>query len=921
MKKTALVLLLYFCFFNVNAQTLEQLDSLYIVNLKNGNYTAAVKFSQKMGQMTLKKYGKESKQYAANLYQLGIAFQYSGQLSEAKITFEEALDIRRKIFGLNHPNYANILNSLARIYVESGDYEVADSLYRTAMKIYEESLGLDHISYVNTRFNYATLLFQKGNFAAAEPIMLKMLEKKKSLISAKHPDYANSMNNLASLYRLTGNVGKAKRLYLEIIQLRKETLGKKHPYYIASIGNLATLFNDLKEYEKAKPYYEEALALQEQVLGKGHPDYSLTLNNLGILYNNLEEYDKAAQLLKEALLIREQVFGQENPQFAKSLESIANLEISRSNYQEAERLLLQAESIKKVIYGEDHPEYTTTTKNLALLYYLKGDLEKAKPFFIHFQQKRIDEIQNNFAYMSENEKETYYTLFSEEFDIFKSFAMDYYQKNGTMAEDLWMHIIKTKGILLNNSMQIRNKILNSGQAEVLNLFNQYLMLKEQYVKYMHFSKDELAKMQVDLTQIESQIRNFEKELAFKSQVFADEMNKKDLRFEDFSGFLDGDMAMIEYFDYKKYRKKHFWDTTFYGALVFHDEMKQPEVLTLSNSKVLEPFFQNSLSIYQVSDYIMDENMRKELSALIWFPVEEIVSNKNRLYISTSDVINKVSFYALLDMKGKFLIDQYNVTYLSNIKNIRKEVAYDVKGKMKIDIYGGLRYDNETSKSEGTDVQKEDALTERWIYLPGTEKEAVKIADLLSQKSWQVDKYEGREGREEIFKKNQGNMSPNVIHLSTHGFFMDRNVESPRNAFQSSGNPLYRSGLILSGANDAWQGLPVTPDAEDGILTAYEVANTYLKNTKLAILAACETGLGVSSGSEVYGLQRSFLIAGVDQLMMSLWSVPDQETIILMEYFYQFFLESGNAAEALRKAQVEMSRKFGPFFWAAFIIVS
>ncbi|MFH2094835.1 MAG: CHAT domain-containing protein, partial [Bacteroidota bacterium] len=133
--------------------------------------------------------------------------------------------------------------------------------------------------------------------------------------------------------------------------------------------------------------------------------------------------------------------------------------------------------------------------------------------------------------------------------------------------------------------------------------------------------------------------------------------------------------------------------------------------------------------------------------------------------------------------------------------------------------------------------------------------------------------------------------------------------------------LMRSGLQFAGANNIWKGNPPEIGLEDGILTSQEVSKMDLSNTKLVVLSACETGLGEIKGSEgVYGLQRAFKIAGVEYIIMSLWQIPDEQTVELMDAFYTYWLKGDDINTAFSKAQLEMSEKYEPFFWAAFVLV-
>jgi CHAT domain-containing protein len=88
-----------------------------------------------------------------------------------------------------------------------------------------------------------------------------------------------------------------------------------------------------------------------------------------------------------------------------------------------------------------------------------------------------------------------------------------------------------------------------------------------------------------------------------------------------------------------------------------------------------------------------------------------------------------------------------------------------------------------------------------------------------------------------------------------------------------------------------------------------------------VLSACETALGDVNGTEgVFGLQRAFKLAGVNNMLLSLWRVPDAETAELMTVFYKYFLEDKSPREALNDAQKDMRKKYAPYYWAAFVLI-
>jgi CHAT domain-containing protein len=138
-----------------------------------------------------------------------------------------------------------------------------------------------------------------------------------------------------------------------------------------------------------------------------------------------------------------------------------------------------------------------------------------------------------------------------------------------------------------------------------------------------------------------------------------------------------------------------------------------------------------------------------------------------------------------------------------------------------------------------------------------------------------------------------------------------------------------------------------PD-EQGILTAEAIAGLPLQGLDLAVLSACETGLGTVAGGEgVFGLQRAFHLAGAQTVIASLWSVEVGSTQVLMAELYKnLWKKKLPRLESLRQAQLTMIREYRrrgprgsasrvadrtgavasgetdqlpPVFWAAFVL--
>jgi CHAT domain-containing protein len=171
----------------------------------------------------------------------------------------------------------------------------------------------------------------------------------------------------------------------------------------------------------------------------------------------------------------------------------------------------------------------------------------------------------------------------------------------------------------------------------------------------------------------------------------------------------------------------------------------------------------------------------------------------------------------------------------------------------------------------------------------------------------------------------------IVHLATHGFFLGSECRSwlssipgPSDGQAGAENPLILSGVALAGANHR---AAASADEEDGILSADEIAAMNLGGVEWAVLSACDTGRGEArAGEGLFGLKRSFHVAGAGTVILSLWPVEDEAARAWMESLYRrHFLDRVDTMESVRAASLQALRdrrekklSTHPFYWAAFI---
>jgi CHAT domain-containing protein len=326
--------------------------------------------------------------------------------------------------------------------------------------------------------------------------------------------------------------------------------------------------------------------------------------------------------------------------------------------------------------------------------------------------------------------------------------------------------------------------------------------------------------------------------------------------------------------------------------------------------------------------------------MVMQPVRQLLGKTTNILLSPDGKLNLVPFEALVDDQNKYLVENYNFTYLTSGRDLIRLQQKSPSQEQPLVMADPL-YDQEANLAASQLPQRsiEDISelfnSKSFPRLEATEKEAQAIQSLLNLPSDRL-KLQSQASETEL-KQVQ---SPQLLHIATHGFFLDQPSETNSNQASANqfnnlnnldkpitfDNPLLRSGLVLAGVESP----PSQVKSEnDGVFTAYEASFLDLVGTKLVVLSACDTGVGdITTGEGIYGLRRALVIAGSESQLISLWKVADDGTKDLMTAYYQSLKQGEGRINALHEVQKQMLRgelkgKKGqsyehPYYWASFI---
>ncbi|OPY55840.1 MAG: photosystem I assembly protein Ycf3 [Pelotomaculum sp. PtaU1.Bin035] len=910
------------------ASSLNGLAELYTVM---GRYREAEQLIQRAITINEEALGDRSLEYAVNINDLANLYAFTGRFNEAEELHKIVAGIRYDILGGMSKGYAIAMNNLAYLYFLMGRYEESGELYKEALLIICKILGRDNSDYATCLNGQAMVGYALGQYEEAEALYVKALEIKRSIAGEMHPEYATNLCNLAMLYHNTERYYEAEQKYLRVLVIRRMVLGDRHPDLAVSLNNLAVLYIDMGKYSESELLLNAAGKIIFNVLGEEHSLYAFNLNNLAWLCQNTGQYRKAEGLYLKSAQKMLHALGDKHPDYAAVLSSLGWIKAATGQYGEALRYLSESVKINDML------------------------LERLAAYLPE---------QQLLSFASKLEGETFLLL---------SFVWRCLKDNNDAVKIASDTVIKRKAIVYEATAVQHQAAITRKYPRLEGIFIEMKQVHNELAGRMlsgPADDEDIETFKTNLECLDNRLKELQSQIAKQVPQIDIQMRLQGADRRAISNSLPPNAILIEFIrfipvTFAATENEEYEPARYIAFIVASEQPEKTILLDFGTAEEIDFKINNFRKIIMdgadnrghgdlglATGLIKDEC--RILYDMLFMPVAEVLHENNlkktdHIIIAPDGEICQVPFEAFVSPRDRFIIEDYNISYVTVGRDIvRFGVGYD--GADEAVIIADPDY-NLTKPEEGTEnIQWQrggllSKLRGRGKYfppLPLTRREGKKVAERVSGMGLKVREFYGKKASKKQVKEVA---APKILHIATHGFFLPdkerpvkmqlRGIIDKRNMpeyIKSSifkhnlENPLLRSGLVFAGVNIVLSGGKPPEEAEDGILTALEVMTMDLTGTELVALSACQSGMGeVRCGEGVAGLRKSFILGGARTILISLWEVPDFETLMLMESFYTSVFRGEDKSAALRMAKLELINRLrkgnefvNPWYWAGFI---
>jgi CHAT domain-containing protein len=725
------------------------------------------------------------------------------------------------------------------------------------------------------------------------------------------------------------------------------------------MSNLGDRLLEDGEVSRARSLFRKALAIQTQHLRPDHRYRIQSLLGLAAASRSLDEHDDARRLAREALAAVEQSQSPEDLEAARALTALAETEVDAGNAAAAVPSLERALAMIERVLGDgafrsEHPR--------AVLAEALRRLEDGRCLSEALESERVarEHLRRTIRVLPERQALSWRGSVRRGLDLALTCLASTPGRSDSAVAAVWDAVVRSRGLVLDELVS-RLHFDPGADTAVHRLANAFVVARRREVNLAvrgprNESESEFRATLVDAAR---EADEAEAALARRSAAYRTRFERGAIGLAEVKAARPANAALVSYIRYQSPRLPSLEappETVagrhpagdHYAAFVLRNDAGPPMFVPLGTAGEIDSLVArwHIAARSQAPDEANYRRVAGALRARAWDPIARHLEDAPVVCLTPDDALALVNFDTLpLGARGYLIERGPLVLYLTMERDlVAGPRAPGVGGHLL--AVGGVDYDAEPgapraaspspastpgSSSRGAGVGCAVLDSMRFVALPQSRAEIEDVRELWARSApgRRVRALSGSAATEEAFRANAPTCR--VLHLATHGFFIDGDC-NPAPAGPDAGVidgtaedadlPLVRSGLALAGANGRRR---TAIAADDGILTAAEVATLDLDAVEGVVLSGCETGLGAPANLEgLIGLRRAFQVAGAKTLVMSLWGVEDAPARRWVRTFYETLTRGRSSHVAVRdasRALLAAQRAAGlgghPAAWGAF----
>lgn len=773
----------------------------------------------------------------------------------------------------------------------------AEALFKSVLEQRKASLGEKHPESARSQTLLGYYHYVRGNYAAAEPLFLTAIDTLITVLGPDHPAVLWASNYEGMLKIRTGQFAEAQSILQKVLEGRLKCYGEDSAATAESLNNLAATYYKQNNLEKTADLLRQSLAITEKKSGESL-DTADTANNLGRVFQKLKKYDEAEKLFIRSLNTRCATLPPGHPDIGTSEFVLAKLYDEEGKFFQAEPLWTQSVNAISERLGALHRDLIAPYQGAALNQLDLGHRDQAIGLIRKYSEASEALLANVLIFTTEEER-LEFTRSQDPFSLLVS---------ANLNEDLANAVLRWKGIVLDSLLE--DKLIASQEADPA-IKQLAAELKTQYGALEKVPRGitggSANPQTAAANSIHAKIDDLQKQLAHKVNGYGSVHRALKVTYQDVQSTLTDRTTLVEFLRCKAYQGKGVWRVR-YGCLIVAQH-GTPKWVSLGDADEIDGLILQFRQAVTANPDKLYTICRRLYDLLVGPIIADLPSNVDELVVSPDGQINFLPFAVLLTPNSKFVCQRYSIGYVASGRDLLRSPVASASGPRAIEIFANPDFD--PTSSAGTITKGRDGssgtLTRGLAQslssnlnleaLPGTIAEA-ELVKQAAEKSGiaEVRILQGDNATKTALFDLR---SPWVLHLATHALVLSE-------AQLVTENPMHRCALAFAGAQRtlrAWARGDFPAPETDGIVLADEVARVALTGTWLVTLSACQTGMGEADiGEGVLGLRRGFSMAGAENLLLTLWQIPDAETGEFMAAFYRRAFASRDALAALAATQ-------------------